>query len=432
MKERINTAFETFLRLHEETINRDSVIVESLLDTQLGKLRRLIVRKNTHEDLKIFADDLNEDFEWPDILLSTKPPAAWRQMESAPLSQATRTSSAARKKMNSTLQAHTRITSIGRRSGAGRGPTASGSRSSHSRNSSHNKRSRRGSAKRRQQPRDRPYQTATEEDDAQNNSDCLIAEVELTEEGEGVENETTLEVDVVEDENRKRRSRRSDKYKSQEEYRQRGKRNPRVEAYARNVEAYGGQHGSRRSSFRRRGRSSSSRAGRDDRLGTRSSHRSGRSTSERGRSSRSERASRSRSAHSRRGNKALARGAQPQGNGYSNQDLPESTRNEKFHSFGYQQEEEGRAGNTGLYDSKNRGQERRPPRGKGRSKHKHHRRGEVPDEAEPSADDFEDAGLEEEDAGSRKQKPQRSHKSQKQAGPHHHSVSQGVGSGRGE
>ena len=57
VKERVNTAFEVFLKLHEETINRDSVIVESLLDTQLGKLRRLIVKKNTHEDLKMFADD---------------------------------------------------------------------------------------------------------------------------------------------------------------------------------------------------------------------------------------------------------------------------------------------------------------------------------------------------------------------------------------
>ena len=78
LKERVNIAFEVFLKLHEETINRDSVIVESLLDTQLGKLRRLIVKKNTHEDLKMFADELNEPFDCPDIMLSLKPPAAWR------------------------------------------------------------------------------------------------------------------------------------------------------------------------------------------------------------------------------------------------------------------------------------------------------------------------------------------------------------------
>ena len=67
-----------FLKLHEETINRDSVIVESLLDTQLGKLRRLIVKKNTHEDLKMFAEELNEPFDAPDVMISMKPPAAWR------------------------------------------------------------------------------------------------------------------------------------------------------------------------------------------------------------------------------------------------------------------------------------------------------------------------------------------------------------------
>ena len=108
----MNTAFDIFLRLHEETINRDSVIVESLLDTQLGKLRRLIVKKATHEDLKMFADELNEPFEAPDIMLSMKPPAAWRQMETDPLSQATRGSSGKRKGMNSTLPHHSRITSI--------------------------------------------------------------------------------------------------------------------------------------------------------------------------------------------------------------------------------------------------------------------------------------------------------------------------------
>ena len=327
VKERVNAGFEVLLRLHEETINRDSVIVESLLDTQLGKLRRLIVKKDTHEDLKMFADELNENFEWPDIQLSLKPPAAWRAMDSAPMSQATRASSGGRRKMNSTLQAHTRLTSIGRRPGTGHRAQHSGSRSSHSRTSSRHKRPRRGSGKRRQG--DRPYQTATEEDDPQNNSEALIHEVELTEGVEGVEHETTMEVDTGEDEPRKRQARRSD------HYRQRAKRNPRVGAYAKNVEAYGGEHGSKRSSFRRRNRSSSSRTGQDGRLVTGSSHRSVRSTSERGRSSRSERGSRSRSDHGRRGSKGLSRGAQPPGDRHSNHDLPGATRNEKFHSFGY-------------------------------------------------------------------------------------------------
>ena len=147
VKERVNAALEVLLKMHEETINRDSVVVESLLDTQLGKLRRLIVKKGTHEDLKMFADELNEPFEWPDILLPMRPPAAWNQIESAPMSQATRTSS---KKMNSTMQHHARTTSIGRRPSAGRRGNHSGSRSSHSRNSSRNKRQRQGgSGKRR-------------------------------------------------------------------------------------------------------------------------------------------------------------------------------------------------------------------------------------------------------------------------------------------
>ena len=41
-----------FLKLNEMSIERDAVIVDSLLETQLGKLRRLIVKKATHENLK--------------------------------------------------------------------------------------------------------------------------------------------------------------------------------------------------------------------------------------------------------------------------------------------------------------------------------------------------------------------------------------------
>lgn len=78
LKERINSAFETLIRLHESTMDRDAIICESLLETQLGKLRRLIVKRHTHDSLKMFADALNEPFEKPEILLSMKPEAAWR------------------------------------------------------------------------------------------------------------------------------------------------------------------------------------------------------------------------------------------------------------------------------------------------------------------------------------------------------------------
>jgi hypothetical protein len=37
LKERINAAFDVLMRLHEETINRDSVLAELLLETQMGK-----------------------------------------------------------------------------------------------------------------------------------------------------------------------------------------------------------------------------------------------------------------------------------------------------------------------------------------------------------------------------------------------------------
>ena len=52
LKERINSAFENLMILHESAIDRDAVICESLLDTQLGKLKRLIVKRHTHDSLK--------------------------------------------------------------------------------------------------------------------------------------------------------------------------------------------------------------------------------------------------------------------------------------------------------------------------------------------------------------------------------------------
>ena len=76
-------------------------------------------------------------------------------------------------------------------------------------------------------------------------------------EGDPPEDET-IEVETVE-EKRRPNARRA-------------KRNPRVEQYARNIEAYAGEHGSRRSSHRRRGRSTSSR--RHENRASKSSHRS--------------------------------------------------------------------------------------------------------------------------------------------------------------
>ena len=83
LKERINSAFMHIVKLHEQTMDRDAAIVGSLLETQLGKLKRLIVKKATHENLKTFQDELNEPFEPPEILLSLKPESVWRQMSSA-------------------------------------------------------------------------------------------------------------------------------------------------------------------------------------------------------------------------------------------------------------------------------------------------------------------------------------------------------------
>lgn len=58
VKSQINQAFRTLMALHEDAITRDSVIVESLLETQLGKLRRLIVKRDTHNDLLDFSTTL--------------------------------------------------------------------------------------------------------------------------------------------------------------------------------------------------------------------------------------------------------------------------------------------------------------------------------------------------------------------------------------
>lgn len=49
LKERINNAFEVLMQLHEETINRDSVLAELLLDTQMGKNNRMICKNKTHD-----------------------------------------------------------------------------------------------------------------------------------------------------------------------------------------------------------------------------------------------------------------------------------------------------------------------------------------------------------------------------------------------
>lgn len=48
-KERINVAFNIFMRLHEETINRDSVLAEALLETQQGKNSRLICKQKVND-----------------------------------------------------------------------------------------------------------------------------------------------------------------------------------------------------------------------------------------------------------------------------------------------------------------------------------------------------------------------------------------------
>lgn len=77
LKERINHAFSRLLQLHEQSMDRDAVICESLLDTQLGKLKRLIVKRHTHDALKEFLDELNEPFSPPDIHLSLKAESAW-------------------------------------------------------------------------------------------------------------------------------------------------------------------------------------------------------------------------------------------------------------------------------------------------------------------------------------------------------------------
>ena len=49
LKENVNRSFNQLLVLHESAIDRDAVICESLLDTQLGKLKRLIVKRSTHD-----------------------------------------------------------------------------------------------------------------------------------------------------------------------------------------------------------------------------------------------------------------------------------------------------------------------------------------------------------------------------------------------
>ena len=82
LKERVNQAFNHLMVLHETTIDRDAVICESLLDTQFGKLKRLIVKRSTHDSLKEFLDELNEPFEPPEIQLSLKNDTAFPNKQS--------------------------------------------------------------------------------------------------------------------------------------------------------------------------------------------------------------------------------------------------------------------------------------------------------------------------------------------------------------
>ena len=82
LKERINSAFTALLTMHESTIDRDAFIVDNLLSTHLGKMNRLTVKRDIHDALKDFKEEISEPFEAPDIILSLKPEAAWRQPNS--------------------------------------------------------------------------------------------------------------------------------------------------------------------------------------------------------------------------------------------------------------------------------------------------------------------------------------------------------------
>ena len=60
--------------MYEETINRDSVITELLLDTQMGKGGITICKQKTSQRTQVFFDTLQEEFKAPDILLSYAQP----------------------------------------------------------------------------------------------------------------------------------------------------------------------------------------------------------------------------------------------------------------------------------------------------------------------------------------------------------------------
>jgi hypothetical protein len=98
-KERINAGFSMICKLFEETINRDSVIAENLLETQNGKMRKLICRRQTNDALRDFVDNLQEPFYPPDILLSLAPP---REVRSETMSSGGRRNSTGRKRLSST------------------------------------------------------------------------------------------------------------------------------------------------------------------------------------------------------------------------------------------------------------------------------------------------------------------------------------------
>ena len=123
LKERINSGFEQLIRLHEQTIDRDAVITESLLETQLGKLRRLIVKRHTHESLKMFMEQLNEPFDKPEILISLKPEAAWRQLTSGENTMNRRRSSGSGKRRKSSSHRRARSKSRDTNGSQSRGGT---------------------------------------------------------------------------------------------------------------------------------------------------------------------------------------------------------------------------------------------------------------------------------------------------------------------
>ena len=69
VKERINFAFDQYAKLFSECMRRDHVLAESLIQTQMGRSKKIICTDQCHTTLAAFVKQVKEEFEMPELYI---------------------------------------------------------------------------------------------------------------------------------------------------------------------------------------------------------------------------------------------------------------------------------------------------------------------------------------------------------------------------